>query len=199
MRLHPVLYCFLVACAADPATSPDQTDEPPIGGGDGKADGTGCATVINGQTIHVCNLSEVSPGIYRGARPDARGLGDLASILGIQTDIDLEKIESAITTETKQTAALGITLKREPMSYVTSPSDAQIDRILAELNNPDLQPVFVHCQLGADRTGLVVALDRVLYDNWAPADASKEMMDRGFHRIWLGLSHYFEERTGYDP
>jgi tyrosine-protein phosphatase SIW14 len=139
----------------------------------------------------------VAPGIYRGARPDAQGLRDLAA-LGVRTDLDLEKLKDVVATERQSAAAAGVTLVSEPMSYLFSPSDQLVDDILSVLDDPARQPVFVHCKLGNDRTGLVVAIHRVESQGWDPADAWDEALAMGFHRIWVGLSHYYEERTGYD-
>ena len=198
MRFPLVVFSLLAACATSPDPSADEPDEPgTIGDGDGKADGAGCATEMHGITVHVCNLHEVSPGIYRGARPDARGLRDLAA-LGVRTDLDLETSASTTAIEEQQAVAAGVTFLPEPMSYLRAPSDELVDRLLGELNDPALQPVFLHCKLGNDRTGLIVALDRVINEGWTPEVAWNEMMDLGFHRIWVGLSHFFEERTGWD-
>lgn len=46
---------------------------------------------------------------------------------------------------------------------------------------------FVHCQHGQDRTGLVVAMWRVLKCGWTCGRAEDEMFLHGFHRSLLGL------------
>ncbi len=189
------LSVLVAACAA--AAAPEEEPDEPGTIGDGKADGTACATQIHGMTVHVCNFHEVSPGIYRGARPSAQGMRDLAA-LGVRTDIDLEKPAALVATERQYAAQTGIAFAPEPMSYLFEPSDALVDEILSIMADPAQQPVFLHCKLGNDRTGLIVALYRVFDEGWDPADAWQEMMDLGFHRIWVGLSHYFEEVTGYE-
>ena len=187
---------LFAACATTPPATDQEPDEPGTIG-DGKADGTACATTLHGIVVHVCNLFEVEPGIYRGARPDEQGLRDLA-LLGVHTDLDLEKTTSAVDAERDYAASANVAFVLRGMSYLVAPSDAQVDDILSIMHDPAQQPVFVHCKLGNDRTGLVVALSRIYYQGWSPADAWQEMLDRGFHRIWVGLSHYFNERTGYD-
>jgi len=86
-----------------------------------------------------------------------------------------------------------------PLSGFFSPSDTDMNRVLADLQNPDLLPILIHCQHGEDRTGLAVGLYRVLVQNVAPKDAYQEMLDHGFHPLLLGLKDYFEDRTGFDP
>ncbi len=57
--------------------------------------------------------------------------------------------------------------------------------------------VLVHCYHGADRTGIVVAFYRMVFQNWSLTDAKAEMMNGGFgyHSIWKNLEHLFTEST----
>lgn len=197
MKLAMLPLCLLIGCAASPPQSPaNEPDEPgSLSDLGGKADGSGCATTVHGVVVRICNFHEVSPGIYRGARPTRDGLLDLAK-LGVRTDIDLEK-GAVADTERGYAAEARIAFAGEPMSYLFAPSDQLVDSVLTIMNDPDRQPVFLHCKLGNDRTGLMAALHRVEDQGWTPAQAWQEMMDLGFHRIWVGLSHYYEERTGF--
>jgi protein tyrosine/serine phosphatase len=47
--------------------------------------------------------------------------------------------------------------------------------------------VFVHCQHGADRTGMMVAAYRVMEMGWTPEEAAAELPRFGFHPIWQGI------------
>lgn len=55
--------------------------------------------------------------------------------------------------------------------------------------------VLVHCYHGADRTGLISAMYRIIYQHWTLEDAKKEMMEGpyGFHSIWKNIEHSFTE------
>ena len=61
-----------------------------------------------------------------------------------------------------------------PMHYFWRPSDAQIRRFLAIVNDPANRPVFVHCRLGRNRAGVMVALYRIVHQGWTPHDAYAE-------------------------
>jgi protein tyrosine/serine phosphatase len=71
----------------------------------------------------------------------------------------------------------------------------QIEAIMADHAR---RPIFVHCQQGEDRTGLIVGLYRVETEHWSPAAAYREMIAKGFHKILFFLNHYYEERTGWE-
>ena len=51
------------------------------------------------------------------------------------------------------------------------------------------KPVLIHCRHGSDRTGLIVALYRILYQNWTKEDALEEMLKGGYghHSIFKNL------------
>jgi protein tyrosine/serine phosphatase len=56
-------------------------------------------------------------------------------------------------------------------------------------------PVLVHCHHGADRTGLICALWRVLYQGWSRQSAIDELIEGGygFHPIWFNIPRYLRE------
>lgn len=57
--------------------------------------------------------------------------------------------------------------------------------------------VLVHCYHGADRTGLISAMYRVVYQNWDLNEAKREMMQGpyGFHSIWKNIEGFFTEQN----
>jgi protein tyrosine/serine phosphatase len=141
------------------------------------------------------NFLQVSPGIYRGGRPDQPGIDALVK-LGVKTIIDLEDDDEAIAAERGWAEQAGITFLSQPMNGLDSPDDHEVDETLARISAD--QPVFVHCMQGHDRTGLIIALYRVFYQGWTPQAAHDEMMADGFNSILLAMNHYFEEKTGWD-
>lgn len=52
--------------------------------------------------------------------------------------------------------------------------------------------VLVHCYHGADRTGIVVAMYRVIYQGWSLDAARSEMIDGGygFHSMWQDIAGF---------
>ena len=85
------------------------------------------------------------------------------------------------------------------------------DRIFAEFltlirKNPG-KKIFVHCRVGDDRTGMMIAAYRMAEEGWSPKQAMREMTEYGFnlpHRrlICPRLSEYeehFPERFATKP
>lgn len=147
------------------------------------------------QTIPVDRFGEVSPGIYRGARPDLTGMMALAK-LGVRTIVNLDNDEEAVEAEATWARNLGLTMISKPLSGFWTPDHETVDEILHLVSDQSLHPVFIHCQHGQDRTGLIVGLYRVEHERWPAKEAYSEMLSRGFHRILIFLDRYFRVRVG---
>jgi len=124
------------------------------------------------------NFSEVAPGIYRGAAPTAEGFKTLES-LKVKTIIDL-RIErkpaqqEKVTSEAKGFSWINLRMGRE------APTKEQVDTLLETLAKAPKEPVYVHCQHGADRTGCMIGIYRVQVQGWTFDETWKEMRKFGF-------------------
>ena len=162
------------------------------------------ATVASAPPID--NFRQVSAGIYRGAHPDDAGL-DYLQRLGVKTIVDLEVADLVeafpweIDHEIAAARRRHIEVVRFPMSAfeagLSDRFDKQMDALLATLRDPARRPLYVHCKHGQDRTGLVIGLERVFGEGWAPTAAHDEMIALGFHSFFLGLDGYFERKTSW--
>ena len=135
------------------------------------------------------NLHQVAAGYYRGAQPTAGGFVELQS-LGVRTIVNLRSMHS-------DKDAIG-TL---PLGYeqihmkAWHAEDEDIVRFLRIVTDPERQPVFVHCQHGADRTGTATAVYRIVVEGWTKEEAIREMTQGGFgyHEMWDNLIRYIRE------
>ncbi|NDD92401.1 hypothetical protein EBZ37_09980 [bacterium] len=144
----------------------------------------------------IIRLYEVEPGkVYRGSHP--QNYEDLIALknMGIRTILNLRNNPDYNSWQSSLAQVLGFKVINRPTASLFSPSDRHVDEIQAILNNPSLQPVFIHCKHGKDRTGLMVGIYRVETQGWIPQDAYKEMKAIGFNPILIGLSQYFWSRT----
>ncbi len=134
-----------------------------------------CAPQIN-------NFDIVSQGLWRGAAPSQQGMAGLAQS-GVKTIVDLRMAGQGAQQESQRAKQLGIKYFHIPLGFkgVSLPKVAQF---LSIVDNPVNQPVFVHCRYGADRTGALVAVFRVLREHWTFAQAYSEMKSHHF-KPWL--------------
>jgi len=135
------------------------------------------------------NLHKVDAGYYRGAQPSAEGMAELTK-LGVKTVVNLR----AVSSDRDEIGQLP--LGYEHISFKAwHEEDEDVVRFLKIVTNPQKQPVFVHCQHGADRTGTMTAMYRIVVQGWAKQDAIAEMTrgDFGFHSIWKNLVEYIEK------
>ncbi len=140
-------------------------------------------------------LALVSPGIYRGSQPETADDYRLLKTLGIRTILNLRNERNKITAERVLAANEGLEVRSLPMSAILPPGDTTVDRALDNLGDPNLRPIFVHCQHGKDRTGLIVGLFRVEAERWSAKKAYAQMRDFGFNPLLLGLDYYFWHRA----
>lgn len=147
--------------------------------------------------VPILDFHQVSQNIYRGARPHKIGLEALAK-MGFKTILNIDNDKVANLEESQNAQALGLRMVSIPMSGFWAPTDAQVEKVLAELTNAENSPIFIHCKHGHDRTGLIVGLYRIEFEQWTPAQAYAEMLNLGFHKELVFLNHYFEQKTGFE-
>ncbi len=132
------------------------------------------------------NFAKVSDVLYRGEQPTAEGFAALKK-MGVKTVISLRAFHS----DRSMLAGLGLYYKRMGI-YTWDFKDEYVVNFLKLVTNPKYQPVFVHCQHGADRTGTMCAIYRAAVEGWSMSDAMNEMHNFGFHTIWSNLKKYLE-------
>ena len=77
-----------------------------------------------------------------------------------------------------------------------NPEEEDTLRFLQLATNPKRHPVLVHCQHGADRTGTVMAVYRIVVQDWQSPEAIREMKegDYGYHAIWNTFNDRFFDK-----
>ena len=130
--------------------------------------------------IHIDNFGRISDAYYRGAQPDVRGFADLAK-LGVKTVIDLTAEGRA--DEQTMVEHDGMKFYRIPLTTSDRPSDSAITQFLKLVTDPASQPVYVHCQGGRHRTGVMTAVYRMTHDSWTADQAVAEMEQYRFDRF----------------
>ena len=135
------------------------------------------------------NLHKVSDDLYRGAQPTAEGMKQLEK-LGVKTVVNLRSMHSD-RDEIKGTALAYEHINMTP----SNTEDKDVVRFLQIVSDNSRTPVFVHCRHGADRTGTVCAIYRIVVQGWSREAAIEEMTKGGFgfHSIWQNLPDYIRK------
>lgn len=134
------------------------------------------------------NFYEVTTNLYRGAQPTAQGMKELKA-MGIKTVVNLRSFHSDASLVSRGDLKLA-RLHMKPWHA----EDEDVVAFLKIVSNTNNLPVFVHCQRGADRTGMICAMYRVVVCGWTKEAAIKEMKEGGFsfNPGWQNLVHYVE-------
>ncbi len=95
--------------------------------------------------------------------------------------------------EKKEAEAIGLRYFGVPMPGLSAPTDEQVARVMGIIDNPENQPVFVHCQRGSDRTGTIGAIYRISHDGWTAERALAEAKNYGMSWAEFGMKGYISD------
>ena len=135
------------------------------------------------------NLHRVSATVYRGAQPTAEGFRELLR-LGVRTVVNLRAFHS------DRSRLRGLDLGYEHIDFKPWHAEKEdLVRFLKLVSDPARQPVFVHCQHGADRTGTAIAVYRLCVEGWTKEETIAEMTRGGFgfHPVWVNLVRFVRD------
>jgi protein tyrosine/serine phosphatase len=147
--VHAFVFAIVLAASVQAATTP--------------------AAISN---IRIDNFGQINQNYFRGAQPESGDYPDLAA-LGVKTVIDLTR--DGRRDERAFVEAAGMKFFRIPMTTSDRPADAAVAQFLQIVNDPANQPVYVHCQGGRHRTGVMTAVYRMTQDGWDADRAYDEM------------------------
>lgn len=171
--------------------------------------------------VSCANFAQVTGQIFRGGRPGGENSFQELKAMGIKTVIDLQggdignsmfgwvagvlepgENPSWISFEKQGIESLGMKFVNVPINSLADINSAQgygLGHAIALMNDPKNQPVYVHCEHGVDRTGLLVALYRVYYQKWTREAAHDEMVAMGhgfFRQLFTGdMDEFFWAAT----
>ena len=132
----------------------------------------------------VPGFAKVSDVLYRGAQPTREGFIELEK-LGVRSVINLRSLHS----DRELLEGSGLEYFRVSFKpwHVEEEDVVHFLKIATDVEN---QPVFVHCALGVDRTGTMVAVYRMYVEGWTAEEAMAEIEEMGFHEAWENMRGY---------
>jgi protein tyrosine phosphatase (PTP) superfamily phosphohydrolase (DUF442 family) len=146
------------------------------------------------------SFDTVDKGFYRGGCPNEKGYASLHA-LGIKTIIDLTEPSKRSITQDRSAQRYGMRVVHIPLSIYTRPEDEKVLLFLQTVIGTENRPVFLHCDMGHDRTGAMVAVYRVFIDDIPVKTAYQEAVDHGFwpYRGEVELKKYMHQLKDRKP
>lgn len=146
------------------------------------------------------NFGQVTPTLYRGGQPLVEGFVNLAH-MGIEIVVDTGRSRR----DEMLVKNLGMAYVPLPW-YCPFPKDEVFARFIQITRENPSKKIFVHCRLGDDRTGMMIAAYRMAEQGWTAKEAMQEMHEFGYrgvhHLMCPGLAGYeksFPERLRSNP
>jgi tyrosine-protein phosphatase SIW14 len=172
--MRNMLLVYVVAITAFPAAA-EQPTRP-----------TEWATPIQSQ--HLKNFYRLDEKVYRSAQPDHQGFQELKAF-GIANVLSFRDHHA----DDKDAKGLRLTLHRVKMEAGEITDDKVIEAL--RIIKRSQGPILIHCWHGSDRTGLVSALYRILFQNWSKNEAIEELMKGGYgyHSLYRNIPEYIRK------
>jgi protein tyrosine phosphatase (PTP) superfamily phosphohydrolase (DUF442 family) len=135
------------------------------------------------------NLYKVSDDLYRSSQPKAESLQGLAD-LGVTTVLSVRFFHSG----RRPTESTGLTYERIAIAP-WHPRKREVVEFLQIATDPERTPVLLHCYKGADRTGMLAAMYRIVVEGWTKEAAIEEMKKGGygFNSLWGNLIRWIRK------
>lgn len=139
------------------------------------------------ETSQVKNLWKLNDTIYRSAQPEITNVQYLEK-MGIHGFLDLRSHHS------DKSIVTGTSISEyEVEMKADSFTDKEIIDALRVIKSSS-KPLLIHCKQGSDRTGVVIAMYRIIFQGWTKDKALTELLNGGygFHTKYTNIPFYIK-------
>ncbi len=143
---------------------------------------------VHTNALSLKNLHKIDEGVYRSDQPDVEDFAILKA-LGIQEVLNLRSWHG----DDDEAQNVEIILHRVKMN-AHDIDDEDVIQALKIIKNRQGN-ILIHCKHGADRTGVICAMYRIIFQNWTKEEALDELVNGGFgyHSIFVNIPQYIKE------
>ncbi|OAT45790.1 protein tyrosine/serine phosphatase [Proteus hauseri ATCC 700826] len=149
----------------------------------------GCSSRSSDVLVAPENFHQVSAQVYRSGQP-THGEMKWLELQGIKTIINLRQYHSD--NDDVEGTQLKIFQVRMNANNITN---SDVIEVLRKINSTS-EPVLVHCWHGSDRTGAIIAMYRLVFEDWTKEQAIAELRKKeyGYHETFFpNIIQYIEE------
>lgn len=127
------------------------------------------------------NLYKITPELYRSGQPTPQGFANLQA-MGVRTVLNMREYHD----DARKARHTNLNLLRYPVG-TSDVTEQDVENCLRMLLAAP-KPAVLHCWHGSDRTGIVVAAWRILFEGWTVGQAEAEFRipAYGHHDFWYG-------------
>ena len=127
---------------------------------------------------HLDNFYRLDAKVYRGAQPDEAGFEELQD-RGIRNILSFREYHAD---HPENPADFKLDRVKMAAGSITTEQVVESLRIIKRSEGP----VLLHCWHGSDRTGMVSAMYRIVFQGWSKEEAIDELVNGGYgHHAWL--------------
>lgn len=179
--------CLLLSVCTAPAQIPADAARISADAGFSAANGPSRPAAWAEPIAPARNLYRLQKDLYRGQQPEREDI-PLLQALNIKTVISFRAFHD----DEKTLSDAGLRLISIPMHTWDIDDDQVVEALSGIRRSLPHGGVLIHCQHGADRTGLISAMYRIIFQGWSKTEALRELTDGGYgyHPIWKNIPHY---------
>lgn len=136
---------------------------------------------------HLDNWHKVDALVYRSEQPDSDAMKEIEAF-GIKRVLNLRDLHD------DNDEIKGTSLKSFHVPIKTTEiNDEHVVKALKIIKSSD-ESILVHCWHGADRTGTVIAMYRIIYQGWSKDRAIDELVNGGYnyHSMFDNIITYLQ-------
>ena len=136
---------------------------------------------------HLKNFYKIDDKVYRSGQPDKKGFQELTT-LGIRNVLSFRDYHSD-----EDGKDLGLSLYRVKMDAGDITTEKVVEALRIIKNSEG--PILIHCWHGSDRTGLVSAMYRIVFQGWSREEAIDELMHGGYgyHSLYKNIPEFIRQ------
>jgi hypothetical protein len=161
---------------------------------------TGSITHPAGTSL--AHFAQIDGQVYVGSKPRTDKDYEFLQSKHVKYILNARFLPFCSALERRKAKRYGMQFLSVPMNASPiPPSKKHVNKILLTMNDPQFQPIYLHCVLGRDRTSLISGLYKIYFLGVSKGDAWQEMKQSDFKTWWFlhGLKMYFDKHSSRPP